>query len=149
MSTSAWQSVNDMLIQNRCWLCRAIFKKGKIKKVFTIAQVIQYFDSLPKDSDTAPVEFISDNFKACYEAYGLKEGQTDAILRELQSCDVAPWMSGLVCAQTKECALEFDLIAKTDIAASITKLRDDIPAMSKAENCPPGCDCDSPWSFLS
>ena len=39
-----WKSVNDMLIQNKCWLCEQVFARGKVKKVFMISHLLRYLE---------------------------------------------------------------------------------------------------------
>ena len=39
---SVWSSVNDMLIQNSCWICLQPFMKKKTKKVFQITHLLRY-----------------------------------------------------------------------------------------------------------
>ena len=36
-----WKTVNDCLINNRCWLCKQVFQKGKIKKVFMVSDIVR------------------------------------------------------------------------------------------------------------
>ena len=36
-----WKTVNDCLINNRCWLCKQVFLKGKIKKVFMVSDIVR------------------------------------------------------------------------------------------------------------
>ena len=40
---SPWSSINDMLIQNKCWLCETPFPRGKPKKAFQVSQVLEFF----------------------------------------------------------------------------------------------------------
>ena len=39
-----WSTINDMLIQNRCWLCRETFLRGKMKKVFMLSHLLAYVE---------------------------------------------------------------------------------------------------------
>ena len=39
-----WSTINDMLIQNRCWLCRETFVRGKMKKVFMLSHLLTYVE---------------------------------------------------------------------------------------------------------
>lgn len=40
---SPWLSINDMLINNRCWFCREPFQRGKTKKAFQLTHIIDFF----------------------------------------------------------------------------------------------------------
>lgn len=39
-----WGTINDMLIQNKCWLCLNPFERGKTRKVFMMQDVINHFE---------------------------------------------------------------------------------------------------------
>ena len=149
---SPWNSVSDMLIQNKCWLCLEGFKRGKTKKVFMISQVLEFFESLQlKSSDTSAeqgAEIESLHLKACYDIYCKAGGDVEKVLRDLEGNDIAPWMSGLVCGQSELCAREFNMIVPDGPRAKTSsKFKAEI--QKKADDCPPGCGCDNPWAFLS
>ena len=40
---SPWFSINDVLIQNRCWLCEQHFPRGKMKKVFQVSDLLTFY----------------------------------------------------------------------------------------------------------
>ena len=40
---SPWASINDVLIQNRCWLCEQYFPRGKVKKVFQVSDLLTFY----------------------------------------------------------------------------------------------------------
>jgi hypothetical protein len=40
---SPWASINDVLIQNRCWLCLQTFPRGKMKKVFQVSDLLTFY----------------------------------------------------------------------------------------------------------
>lgn len=40
---SPWASINDVLIQNRCWLCLNHFPRGKTKKVFQVSDLLTFY----------------------------------------------------------------------------------------------------------
>ncbi len=48
---SPWMSINDMLIQNRCWLCEQVFARGKQKKVFQVSNLLDFFSERLKAQD--------------------------------------------------------------------------------------------------
>lgn len=57
---SPFNSVNDCLIQNKCWICLETFKKGKMRKVFTVLDVLRFLhdqyvinlNTITRDSST-------------------------------------------------------------------------------------------------
>jgi hypothetical protein len=53
VAKSPWASINDMLIQNRCWLCEQTFQKGKQKKVFQVSNIVDYFDEVFRTTQKA------------------------------------------------------------------------------------------------
>jgi hypothetical protein len=59
-SKSSWQSVNDSLCNNQCWLCKDTFKRGKIKKVFTFKDLLQYlYERFVKENAICSQESLS------------------------------------------------------------------------------------------
>jgi hypothetical protein len=40
---SPWASINDVLIQNKCWLCVNTFPKGRMKKVFQVSDLLTFY----------------------------------------------------------------------------------------------------------
>ena len=38
---AVWKTINDCLVNNRCWLCKQVFQKGKIKKVFMVSDIVR------------------------------------------------------------------------------------------------------------
>lgn len=59
---SPWASINDVLIQNRCWLCLNYFARGKTKKVFQVSDLLTFYHNhmsrLIIRSEVAAVEGI-------------------------------------------------------------------------------------------
>jgi hypothetical protein len=41
---NAWKSIQNMLIQNRCWICEQVFARGKTKKVFMVSHLLKYLE---------------------------------------------------------------------------------------------------------
>ena len=39
-----WKTINEELIQNRCWLCQNTFARGKTKKVFMLSHLLRYLE---------------------------------------------------------------------------------------------------------
>ncbi len=200
---SAWKSIQNNLIQNRCWLCDEVFQRGKVKKVFMVSHLLQYLENLLKfvnernrkaseggEDSTAPVEMdttkeaedtadsteevapvapkvnthmISKNLLMCWAAFRAMDGDKERIARLLQKVECEVWMSGLICARTKECASEYLLLVPDGkVSSSVMKSNDDqfdADGYSKTRKgnvfrdkngnvCPPGCDCDNPWQFI-
>lgn len=40
---SPWTSINDVLIQNKCWLCNNTFPRGKTRKVFQVSDLLTFY----------------------------------------------------------------------------------------------------------
>lgn len=40
---SPWRSINDVLIQNKCWLCENTFPRGKTRKVFQVSDLLTFY----------------------------------------------------------------------------------------------------------
>jgi len=40
---SPWSSINDVLIQNKCWLCNNTFPRGKTRKVFQVSDLLTFY----------------------------------------------------------------------------------------------------------
>lgn len=177
MSTNPWLTINDMLIKNRCWLCEDVFQRGKVKKVFQVSALLEYFDrrlrhetiapDKPQDGiDSSNNEDISskDAFKAknlrnCYEHYKAvigndKEANAKKFLDILKDNDIELWMSGLICGSKDACKEEMAhfIVDAPTTATSSTKSSKNSPftfANKDNKDCPPGCNCDNPWPFLS
>jgi hypothetical protein len=151
---SPWLSISDMLIANRCWLCEAPFQRGYKKKVFLVSQLVSSMTrrieeiSSATDKAESVTEIESNNFRACFAAFSTELGCSETDLSaELLKHDVAPWLSGLVCCRTTNCATEYALLvpSESSMKAALKKIEE-----QSAENqiCPPDCGCDNPWPFL-
>ncbi len=141
---SPWASINDMLVQNRCWLCEAVFPRGKQKKVFQVSNLLDYFsermkredgeDSAPpaqtddaaSEGDTSAVQtgpppaLLSKNLSGCYASFVrmVREdpaGEKNVMRREFTDNDVEVWMSGLVCGISPECQADLQLFITTAV----------------------------------
>jgi hypothetical protein len=51
---SPWASINNMLIQNRCWLCETVFPRGKQKKVFQVSDLLDFYTTRLRAEDGTP-----------------------------------------------------------------------------------------------
>lgn len=151
---SPWLSISDGLIANRCWLCDSTFQRGYKKKVFLVSQLVSSMTrrieeiSSATDNPTSLNEIESRNFKACFTAFSTELGCSETNLSaELLKHDVAPWLSGLVCCRTTNCAIEYALLvpSESSMKEALKKIEE-----QSAENliCPPDCGCDNPWPFL-
>jgi hypothetical protein len=49
-----WTSINDMLCNNRCFICTQGFPRGKKKKVFMVSQILQSFTAIYASKDRMP-----------------------------------------------------------------------------------------------
>jgi hypothetical protein len=115
-SRSPWLSINDMLIQNKCFLCEEVFPKGKVKKVFQVSHIIDYFKDRFEQEKVAPLPPIqSRHLGRLYQRYCelLVETQpeqfVELLLKELSNDDVEVWMSGLTCDLKEVCQNELRL----------------------------------------
>lgn len=167
-SHECWKSINDMLIQNRCWLCKQTFQRGKQKKVFQVSDILRYYwermklessgsdakvgdtvnDSDAKVEDAIPnlKELDSENLRACFGSFCIlmKEDSSGQNLKLLlKEYDIAEWMSGLVCGVSDSCREEASLFI---LDKKFAKPAAQTPI--DAKDCPPGCGCDNPWPFL-
>lgn len=41
-----WESINDMLIHNKCWLCEQPFPRARTKKVFQVSHLLSFYHQL-------------------------------------------------------------------------------------------------------
>jgi hypothetical protein len=161
---SPWLSINDMLIQNKCWLCEDVFPRGLKKKVFQVSHLTDYFYKrrLAEMKNEGLPQMYSRNLQRCYESYKALVpiddiDNTDNLQKELQVNDVEVWMSGLLCGRTVGCMSDLCLIlpennrvevsSKPTTAFAMGAIHGTAPDGSK--ECPPGCGCDNPWPFLS
>jgi hypothetical protein len=177
-SSFAFASINNMLIYNKCWLCQQPFQRGKMKKVFQVSDLLDFFaqrhiaestsKSSSEDGASAPSEaFKSTHLNECYECFKQltsvdSSGNIDTknFLSAFRENDLETWMSGLVCAMSESCREEMAYFVKdlsggkaaasaassTSSAAPVSVFKDTIMS---SKDCPPGCNCDNPWPFLS
>lgn len=140
-----WKSINSMLIQNKCWLCEQTFRRGKKKQVFQVFQLFSYFDEMNDQGELA-APFECPNVQNCYESYCKMGGKNniEGIVRFLQDSEIETWISGLVCCLNENCARDFNRLFATDIRVETSNF----DYMSR-KDCPPGCNCDNPWPFLT
>lgn len=164
---SPWASINDMLIQNKCWLCEVQFARGKSKKVFQVSELVHFFQQYSEvdisNAENMPtiVPFLSKNLRSCFECYvDLKNksvGDEDFLLSTFQENDIQAWMSGLVCGQSPECKQELVYFIATKETeknepsnkAKTSALFSFANKTADGKDCPPGCGCDNPWPFLT
>ena len=93
----------------------------------------------------------SDNLRWCYDDYKAMGGNKEAVEARLLAADCATWMSGLICARSAECAMEYLLIVP-DGKVSTTVMVGDAGyqrVKNKNRDCPPDCGCDNPWAYIS
>lgn len=119
-------------------------------------------DEILDDCEMLRSPIKSLNLRNCYERYqdlrhrseGKLEDGPSIIQKELAGCDVAMWMSGLLCGANPDCNTEVSLIApnlrdrRVPFFLVEKKLSPSETDSSK-KDCLPGCGCDNPWSFLT
>lgn len=162
-----------MLIQNKCWLCQETFPRGKVKKVFQISHLLDYFKKrLEMESKLIPTPPLHSKYlKSSYERYVAlaktvaPDQFMDQLLKELTEYDVEVWMSGLTCDINEICKREVRFFLEIlEVPPEVTNVEangnsnthkkqkgsDVVNMMTFAnKDCPPGCNCDNPWPFLS
>ena len=170
---SPWSSVNDMLIQNKCWLCEEVFPRGKVKKVFQISQLLDYFNQrLSRERELhmnngvgiGVPELQSRHLRNAYErfrevalSHATEDEFRDKLTEELKEVDVELWMSGLICDIQPICKQELRYFIpdapqppQAELPTKKHKTGDIMGMMTFAnKECPPGCNCDNPWPFMS
>jgi hypothetical protein len=142
-----WGSIQDSLVANSCWLCGSVFRKGKVKKVFTVAHLLRFLKEKYALNSTkeGSAALISENLCGVWEAYLLVEGSDIKVAAALKDVECDTWMSGLICAGTEDCAAEYILIVPD---GKVTSKPGAKAARSDGKDCPPDCDCDNPWGFI-
>lgn len=166
--SKAWDTVTQCLMNNRCWLCEEIFPRGKVKKVFEVSDLLNYcnarMDTVKEGSGDIPA-ILCRNLTRVFNRYSAINGDLKTIECDLEAVNMAPWMSGLVCLRNTNCTNDYNLITmkpppNSDGSKGEEGSDDSIPPPEKVagwlppgfmrkEDCPPGCDCDNPWPFLS
>lgn len=174
-SSTTWKSITDMLIQNRCWICRQQFPKGRTRGVFMISDILTYFgrriDDLSASADVNREEifdsvsvstlYASDleigeaeqqfliHLDGCWLRYCALRGDMSNIEKDLASVELQLWMSGLVCMTSEECDKMYrQIIPDTEQTSTGVTIRKATLASMAKDACPPGCNCDNPWPFL-
>ena len=135
-SSSSWESINATLGSNQCWLCEKTFIKGKVKKMFMISQVLEYFKTI-KGQNLDVLPFTTASITKCYNEYLEYECDMNPIVERMKMSKIEPWMSGLACSMNDECLRVIECILSTAPSASLQGMS--IPRDSK--DCPPNCDC--------
>jgi len=109
-------------------------------------------------------DLLSRNLRNCWQAFCALEGDKDKLAMTLQRVECEVWMSGLICARTKDCATEYLLLhpdgkVSSSVMNQNTEEMFDADGYSKSRKgnvfrdkngniCPPGCDCDNPWQYI-
>jgi hypothetical protein len=153
-----WSCINDSLCQNSCWICQAVFPRGKKKKVFMISQILQVFkeiynNSLEGNEDdrikllTAFEEAVP-NVCKCWQSFLYLEGNEQMLASALEKVNTQVWASGLACCRNELCTIIFKaLFADQGPDERIASLKALGGTFTRSLNCPPGCDCG--WQFIA
>jgi hypothetical protein len=157
IASNAWKSINEMLVQNRCWICQNVFQKGKKKKVFMISQIIQVFKEIqasPEGPDDDRVKILTafmteaPYVTLCWQSFQFLKGDEKKLADALQKADVQVWVSGLACARNHLCSAIYNSLfsdgGREAQMASIQALKG---SFTRSTFCPPGCDCG--WQFIT
>lgn len=135
---SAWRSISDAMVNNRCWLCAAVFARGKVKKTFSVEQLVRFLYASHESHAPANPALAK-----CWEAFRAMGRDQRVLADSLEAAEMRLWMSGLVCVRSAECAAAFDeLVSNADATVPIV-------SAGGEKQCPPNCGCDNPWPFLS
>lgn len=168
-----WLSVNDMLLRNRCWICKKIFHQRVRKTPFKVADLFWYFnDRLMSEKEGENLEPLrSENMHKCYEHYKnlMQENRIQEIFK---NDDIQMWMTGLFCGISADCSKEAKYVVgeyeedngiicgqdpstSTLTALTASEINARMRAASTATTvdgdaaCPPNCGCENPWAFLN
>lgn len=91
----------------------------------------------------------SSNLRWCYEDFKAHGGDMDVIQSRLLEVDCETWMSGLICARSPECAMEYLLVVPDGKVSTSVMVGDANYKRPANKDCPPECGCDNPWAFIS
>ena len=120
---------------------------GKVKKVFMISQVLEYYKyciiALKEKPPDVDAKFPSMNLETTFQEYRANQDDVNLVVAQMKAANIEPWMSGLACGRKEDCVFDIDIILSIPINSSL----DNIP--KSANDCPPNCGCDNPWAFLS
>ena len=175
MNRSVFSSINDNLIQNKCWLCDRTFMKGKIRKVFQVTDILRYYheryvslvhhnekvvtdEALPSSDHQQQIDNTRERFLE------QEELKCELISTNFRKCykryeelqgniskieDELRDIDCAVCMSGLACCStdECDKEYKY-IMPDDTSLRVQVTKLPSSESCPPGCGCDNPWPFL-
>jgi hypothetical protein len=114
-----------------------------------ISALIKRRDEMRSSADLDPID--SENFRNWFDDFiNTLDGDKSKLEEELKTNDVAPWSSGLVCGLNDSCMFQYQLIVPPDGDTNrITPTQSQKSDIPLPNDCPPGCDCDNPWPFLS
>lgn len=149
-----------MLSQNRCWLCEEVFPRGKQKKVFQVADLLEFLLNRAIQEVTNPellTPLKSKNLRDCFFSFKQylridNEGNisTEKVIEELRKNDIETWMSGLICSINPNCLEEVNYVLKDPSKKSADEqMTKRFKSAVEKKDCPPGCNCDNPWPFLA
>jgi hypothetical protein len=153
-----WSCINDSLCQNSCWICQAVFPRGKKKKVFMISQILQVFKEIynnsleGKEDDrikllTAFEEAVP-NVCKCWQSFLFLEGSEQMLATALEKVNTQVWASGLACCRNELCTIIFKaLFSDQGPEERVASLQALGGTFTRSLNCPPGCDCG--WQFIA
>jgi hypothetical protein len=154
IASTAWKSINNMLIQNQCWICQNTFQKGKKKKVFMISQIIQIFQEIHANPDDDRVKVLTafmneaPHVTLCWQSFQFLKGDEKKLADALQRADVQVWVSGLACARNHLCSAIYNsLFSDAGRDAQIASVQALKGSFTRSTFCPPGCDCG--WQFIA
>ena len=154
LSSTCWRSISGVLLQNQCWICGEVFIRGKMRKVFTVAQLLDYYKLCRQryiadclTGKTCFSQYSIDifpnnlaNLNICWNRLCYLEFNDVKIDADLADIDLGKWISSLACCNSEICA---------EYLSSIVGDTPPYDPKSQSNLCPPGCGCDNPWQFVS
>jgi hypothetical protein len=86
MNGNVWRSISDALVQNKCWLCQVGFRKGKVKKTFTIGNLIRFL----VESD-ASLEPPNTALLTCWNEFAKLDRDASRLKAEISNASMEEW----------------------------------------------------------
>mmetsp|Transcript_33768 Transcript_33768/g.34405 ORF Transcript_33768/g.34405 Transcript_33768/m.34405 type:complete len:163 (-) Transcript_33768:43-531(-) len=149
--TNVWSSIINFPKISTCWICGEPFQKGKQKKMLEVCDILRYLKEISVNNDELAT-INSENLQQCGLRYSEVNGDDTIISNDLTEANIADWMSTLICGRSEHCAQIYANIlkgksntAKSNMIAKKMMIR----KTADGKECPPDCDCDNPWPFLT
>lgn len=110
--TAVWKSVNEALVNNRCWLCQEVFRRGRgrvvfrscncladplpVKKTFTFLQLIAFL------SESDPhAEPENESLRICWKEFAELDRDVARLRQSLADASIEDWCVPAVAAPSE------------------------------------------------